>query len=562
MPTTIKKLKFIKKLTSTKMPPKKDKIKQQNVFPLTRPPNYEEPKSSRNFSITLRPHDKHRFTNEAEEREKITKYAQGLDGYISIVIGKEWNQKRLYETNGNEPPKRKYMKKTQCYHYHIMLKTNIPAKESKKTTLQQGFMKLFPDNLINEVSTKVKFLNSKSRDALIYTIKEGDYTFSSNDGSITNEYINNSIEIYLKDNPIPRDTKTYHATQLTGVVFDHLLEFCKEKNIKHCNYNEPQIDEFDMMTCDNVELFVIDNKKFVGIDYLAKFFRRETGNLNGDGVKKFNEFKDHISSELEQFEQTTVSKRYTAYDDGKIIIDGRGPRVLSAEEADEVLSTYTPLITFKENPHENFKPPLLFYSLLNKTKMKDDIMDMLRYYLTDNDDHNIKVYQLLGEGNTGKSSVMKYITFSYGPHCKKITKEGKFTFSEARDTYLRWSDELNVYALYDDPDISEIMLALMEKQPVDTPVKHQNKGKLMPSLMLFATNPERYNSSHTAIKNNYNSVKYGPVNKRTIQLSLTEVIEGGKVNNDPVIEAELPHTTYAIIMNLPIPDNSQEEDQR
>lgn len=521
------------------------------IYPLPKPKDYTEPQKSRHFFITLRPHDNQKFTNETEEIDKLIKYARKQAKYKSVIIGKEWNKKPLYEINGSEQLIQKYTKKTGGYHYHVIIKTDNSSSPSKKTTIQTDLMKLFPHNLITPESVKVKFMNPNERNALIYTIKDGNYSY---DGDITQEIINNSIEIYTKENPQPSNSTHYHTGQLIGKVFDHLLDFCKSQNIKHCNYTPPTTDKNGMMTCDKVELFVMDHKLFIDVDYLIKYFRRETGNLNGDGVKKFIEFRDHILNELEQFDQTVVTNRYVAYDDGNVLVDGLQSKILTHQEATEVLKTYTPLKTYEEDPTKEFKPPLLFYELVNITKRRDEIIKMLRYFLAGEDNDILQAYQLLGAPNTGKSTLIKYIVYHYGPHSKKITKEGKFTFAGSESTHLRWSDELNLYELYDNPDLSEIILPLMERENTDTPVKHKSQTKLLPSLMIFATNPERHKQYYTAIRNGYESVKYGPINKRVVKIPLTETIDGSKIDHNNIITGELAHTSFSTQMKLKIPD--------
>lgn len=118
---------------------------------------------------------------------------------------------------------------------------------------------------------------------------------------------------------------------------------------------------------------------------------------------------------------------------------------------------------------------------------------------------------------------------------------------------MRWSDELNLYQLYENPDLSEIILPLMERENIDTPVKHKTQTKLLPSLMIFATNPERHNENYTAIKNAYDSTRYGPINKRVVRIPLTETIDGSKIDQNDTINEELACAIYSTQMNLSVP---------
>lgn len=547
-PNKMKKAK-IPKTAKASTPPND---KPDHIFPLLKPPIYTEPKESRGFCITLRPPEKNRFTNEEEEKRKIIEYASLMGGYEYVVIGKEQNRSLLYETNGrHEPIDKEMTRELEGYHYHVFIKTKQSNKPPRKESMPVELMGLFPDNLVTKVSTKVKFMNPKTRDALMYTIKGGDYCFS---GEIDATYINNSIKKHMQMGTVQHVEKVYIIRQLIGEVFDILLEFCTDKNIKHCNYFKSFTDTRGLVTCDDIDLFVIDNKDFIDADYLVRYFMNETRNLSGESVTKIKEFIEHVLYNKNKFGQTKVTNRYVAFDNGNILVDGSASKILTPSEANDVLTTYTPVKTYSENPATEFKHPTLFYSLIRRTKKEKELMEFLRYYVAGENNDTVKTYQLLGPSNTGKTTILRYPIYHFGIHAKKITKDGKFTFANSNGFLMIWSDELNIYQLYDLSDLSEVLLSVLDRdEDTETPYKHKIPQALTPSLMMCATNPERHKENYTANKNNYDKPFYGALKNRVINIPLTELFPSGKHDKKDTILAEGPYAIWSILLQLGIP---------
>jgi len=548
------------KTPKTTKPSNHPNNKPNQVFPLPKPPIYTEPKESRGFCITLRPPEKNRFTNEDEEKRKIIDYAGSMGGYIYVVIGKEQNMRILYETNGRHEPIDKGMtREIEGYHYHVFVKTSQSNRSHRKETIQSDLMKLFSDNLVTKVSVKVKFMNPKTRDALMYTIKDGNYCYS---GDIDATYIDNSIKKHMQIGTGQQEEKVYVIKQLVGEVFDILLEFCTDKNIKHCNYFKSYMDVRGLVTCDDIDLFVIGNKDFVDADYLVRYFMNETRNLSGESVTKIKEFIEHVLYNKNKFSQTKITNRYVAFDNGNILVDGVTSKVLTPSETIEVLSTYTPVRTYNENPRDDFIHPTLFYSLLKKSKKEKEIMEFLRYYIAGENNDTIKTFQLMGPSNTGKTTILRYPIYHFGIHAKKITKDGKFTFANSNGFLLIWSDELNIYQLYDLRDLSEVLLSVLDRdEDTETPYKHKTPQALTPSLMMCATNPERHDEDYTAEKNNYNTRFYNPLKNRVVNIALTELFPSGKHDKKDIIISEGPYAVWIIVTRQEIPEQTEDSEQ-
>ena len=522
-------------------------LMSQLSYPLPRPHDYEEPQASRWVSITLRPHDDNPFTNEKEEKEKIFTCTKSFKGHVYTIIGKESNNKPNYEKNyPSEQIIPEYTLENDTYHYHILVKFNYTYKPTRKQAIIKEFKQLFPDNIIDTPSVHVRFSNPKARNAIGYTCKDGNWCF---DGDVTKEFIENTLKIYSKEHKHngPK-AKTYRVCKKIPDVFEVLLEFCLNENIKHCNYNPPQTDDLDMIICDKVVLFVKDNKKFIDAEYLTKYFRRETGNLADADTDKIEKLAKYIIYSIDEFEQTIVSNRYVAYDNGDILIDGLESKILSPEEATQVLQKYTPLRTYEEDPTTDFKHPEFFYTLLEQTKQTDKVMELLRYYIAGDNNKSVLSYQLMGQSNTGKSTIIDFITSHFGIHAKKLTNEGKFTFADSANHLLRWSDEINLYQLYRSGELSEILLAILDRKPTQAPIKHKNQAIISPGLLLSATNPERDNPNFTIHKNNYDTKTFKPLNNRVVKLGLEHPFPDGKVDNSDIIVAETPYAVYVVAM--------------
>ena len=495
--------------------------------------DFHEPKESKRIFITLRPHNDNKFTNEKEERDKITNYANTSNANF-VVIGKELNEDFNHNT----------------YHYHIIIETTWTSKPSKINGIKKDMKKLFPDHIALECSCHVRFMDKTSNRVIGYICKDGDYTFSGNiDEKTIAEYTKN-----YKDSITPKikKKKKYAVKKKIPDVFNVLLEFCSDNNIKHCNYIHPKIDDRGMTRCDNFSLFVIDNKEFINMEYLIRYFRRETKNLLDADTDKIEKLAKYILFSIDEFEQTVVSNRYVAFDNGKILIDGQNSKILTHEEATEVLNTYTPLHIYEENPVDQFKRPEFFCSLIEKTKKGDEIMEMLRYYMAGENNETILSYQLMGEGNTAKTTIIEYIVKHYGIHAKKLTEEGKFTFSGTGHTLLRWSDEINTYQLYECDGTATILLGVLDRKEMEVPVKHKDQKNINGSYFLTATNPERHNKRFTIKNNNYDTSVYEPLNNRIKQLCLDKKFPRGKIDNMPIIMAELAYVSYMVSLNQPV----------
>jgi hypothetical protein len=530
------------------------------TYPLPVPKQYEEPSASRGLFITLRPQPSTPFTNESEEKNKIIDYSRKISGFKYVIIGKESNEIPNYATNSpNEEFDSDLTIEKHNYHYHVLIKTSNAQKDTRKKTIQKEIKSLFPTNLTTTHSIHVRFMDPKTRNAIAYTCKQGNYTFH---GDITQEFIDNTLKIYMKElNRKPDGTKRYKVCKKIGEVFNVLLEFCLDEKIKHCNYTQPQTDKRGQTTCDNVELFVFENKEFKDIKYLIKYFMDTTGNLTDSDTDKIEKLAKYALFRVEKFEQTVVTNRYVAFDNGNILIDGQNAKILTLEEATEVLNTYTPLRTYEENPRDDPQYPSLFYGLLEQTQMADEVMTLLRYYIAGENNKSILSYQMMGESNTGKTTIIDYITNHFGIHAKKLTEEGKFTFAESPNHLLRWSDEINLYQLYRTPTLDKILLAILDRKPTDSPYKHKGQVQIAPGLLLTATNPERDNPKFTAHKNNYDTKVYKPLNNRIKPLRMTHKFPDGKIDHSETISAETPYAVYDIATNTISSDNI-EEDQR
>jgi phage/plasmid-associated DNA primase len=110
--------------------------------------------------------------------------------------------------------------------------------------------------------------------------------------------------------------------------------------------------------------------------------------------------------------------------------------ILDADEKNKILENYTPLHTYKENPTTDFKTPEVFCNLLEKSNMPNDIIEVIRYYTAGENNFKVVAYQLLGDTNTGKSTIVKYITVHFGSHAQQFCEDGKFTFSSLNQSLL------------------------------------------------------------------------------------------------------------------------------
>jgi hypothetical protein len=159
----------------------------------------------------------------------------------------------------------------------------------------------------------------------------------------------------------------------------------------------------------------------------------------------------------------------------------------------------------------------------------------------------------MGASNTGKTTIIDFIINHFGIHAKKITAEGKFTFSDSPNTLLRWSDEINLYSLYKTSDLNTTILAILDRKPTNTPMKHQNQQCVSSGLFLTATNPERDNPYFTAYKNNYDTKVFKPLNNRVERIALEYTFPDGKTDNSATIDTEIAYASYLIAMNSEIP---------
>lgn len=177
----------------------------RDVYYPEKPKDYKEPSASRGFFITLRPHHDNKFSNQQEEQQKLTTYIQTLAGFKYAIIGREKNYYKNYASNSpNEPTHDDYMIEEDGYHYHIIARTENMSRPSKKKTIINDLVKLFPDNLFTDHSIDVKFLDPKERNAIGYVCKDNDYMTV---GDITTEYIENTRKLYDKEKKQKEKTK-------------------------------------------------------------------------------------------------------------------------------------------------------------------------------------------------------------------------------------------------------------------------------------------------------------------------------------------------------------------
>ena len=518
------------------------------IYPLPRPSDYTEPESSRGFFITLRPPPDKSFTNREEEEKKLIDYAKKLAGYQYTIIAKELNNK----TSDQEG-----------YHYHILIVTKSPCKISRKKNIQKDLVKLFPDNLNQDVSTNVRFIDSKFASAVAYTCKDGDYSFTE---GTTQTDIEDNINIYLASiGKHPNGKKKYRVYKQIGHIFEVLLEFCKDEDIRHCNYNPPEVDELDRTECDKVDLFVIKNRMFKQLEYVVKYFISVTGNLDGADSDRKEKLIKHGLFHREEFEQAVITNKYIGFDNGNIIVDGPNAKILSPEEATQVLSTYTPLRTYKENPRDNPQYPNLFYDFIERSKVGDMIMEILRYYIAGENNESLIAYQLVGGPNTGKTTIIDIIVNHYGTHAKEFCHDGKYSFSDVPLTLLRYAHEINLYHLHEEDGMDKILLPVLERRLTVAPYKRRGQVDLHPAHLITATNPERLNKKGKIITSkDYDNVGFSALNSRVTRRNFTNKICDRKTNNSEKLKAETCQIAYDIATKTHCqrPEPETIEDQR